>query len=100
MEIMERHLDDPNLKVEALSREMGMSQSKFYKKIKEITGYNISEYVRKTRMERARQILLSEDTTITQVMYRVGISSSSYFTSAFKKEFGMNPSEYIKGIRR
>jgi len=100
MEIMERHLDDPNLKVEVLSREMGMSQSKFYKKIKEITGYNISEYVRKTRMARARQILLSEDTTITQVMYRVGISSSSYFTSAFKKEFGLNPSDYMKGVRR
>ncbi|MGX1752124.1 helix-turn-helix domain-containing protein [Sphingobacterium sp.] len=48
-------------------------------------------------MERARQILLTEDATITQVMYRVEISSSFYFTSAFKKEFGETPSEYLKG---
>ncbi len=99
MAILEKHLDDPYLKVEILSKEMGMSQSKFYKKIKQITGNNISEYVRKVRMERARQILLSEDTTITQVMYRVGISSSSYFTSAFRKEFGETPSEYLKGVK-
>ena len=98
--ILNKHLDDPNLKVGFLSQEMGMSQSKFFKKIKEITGLSISEYVRKIRLERARQILLTEDIAITQVMHQVGISSSSYFTNAFKKEFGKTPTEYLKQVRK
>ena len=96
--IIEQKLEDPDLDVDYVSREIGVSKSKLYKKITDITGQSINEFVRMVRLKKAVQIMTHEDVLITEVMYRVGILSQSYFTSIFKKEFDMTPSQFKRQL--
>lgn len=73
---------------------MAMSERQLNRKLAALIDHNFSEYLRKFRMEKARQLLL-EGRQITEVSYDVGFSSPSYFSSCFKAEFGLTPKEYI-----
>jgi len=93
--IIESQLINPELDIEFLCLEIGMSRTKLYQKIKSITGQSIGEFIRTIRLRRAIEIMTCEDVLLTEVMYRVGIQTQSYFTKAFKKEFGKTPSQFL-----
>lgn len=97
---IEARITDPNLDADYLSYEMCMSKTKLYNKIKGITGQSIGEFVRTVRLTKAKDIMIKEDTFITEVMFRVGIQTQSYFTRAFKKEFGKTPTQYIHEMKQ
>ncbi len=96
--IIEEHIEDSKFDVDYLCREMGMSRTKLYGKVKSVTGKSIGEVIRGLRLRKAAEILASEDISINQVMYRVGIQSQSYFTKSFKKEFGKTPTQFVKEL--
>ncbi len=91
---------NPDLDVDFLCGQLGMSRTKLYQKIKQITGQSIGEFVRTIRLKKAVHILLHEDVPFTDVMYRIGIQSQSYFTKAFKKEFGKTPTQFLQDAKR
>jgi DNA-binding response OmpR family regulator len=93
--IVEEHLDDTNLDVDMICNQVGMSRTKLYNKIQSLTGQPVGEFIRKLRLKKAAQIIVSEDVSITEVMEKVGIQSQSYFTKAFKKEFGKTPTKFL-----
>ena len=95
VQVIENHLDDNNLDVDLICMEVAMSRTKLYSKIQELTGQPVGEFIRKLRLKKAAEILVSQDVTIQEAMDRVGIQSQSYFTKAFKKEFGKTPSRFI-----
>jgi ligand-binding sensor domain-containing protein/signal transduction histidine kinase/DNA-binding response OmpR family regulator len=97
---IELQLIDPELDVDYLCLEIGMSKSKLYRKIKQITGQSIGEFIRTIRLKKAVQIMTHEDVFLTEVMFRVGIQTQSYFTKAFKKEFGKTPSQFLNEIKQ
>ena len=88
-------MDNTELEIEDIARDLGMSRSKLYSKIHSLTGQPVGDFVRKIRLKTASKIIVCEDVSITQVMERVGIQSQSYFTRAFKKEFGKTPTQYL-----
>lgn len=88
-----KNLDDPELNVEVLAEEMYLSRSQLYRKIKALTGMTVNEFIRKVRLEKARQMLEQGSESISEVGFMVGFSSSSYFTKCFKSHFGMLPTE-------
>lgn len=88
-----KNMGDSSFGVDMLSRELGMSRAQTYRKIKAITGCSPVELIRKTRLKRADQMLKSGGHTVTEVLYEVGFTSSSYFAKCFKEEFGRLPSE-------
>ncbi len=94
--IINDHLINPEMDIEFLCTEIGMSRTKLYQKIKTITGQSIGEFIRSVRLRKAVDIMTQEDVLLTEVMYRVGIQTQSYFTKAFKKEFGKTPSQYLQ----
>lgn len=94
--IINDHLINPEMDIEFLCSEIGMSRTKLYQKIKTITGQPIGEFIRSIRLRKAVEIMTREDVLLTEVMYRVGIQTQSYFTKAFKKEFGKTPSQYLQ----
>ncbi len=94
--LLEKELENPELSVEYLCQQMGMSQTKFYKRLKAVSGKNITEFIRTVRLKKAAYLITHDDMAISEVMNRVGISSASYFTAAFKREFGKTPSQYQK----
>jgi DNA-binding response OmpR family regulator len=91
--ILEKHLTDSDLSVEDLGTEVGLSRVQLYRKVKALTGRSPVELLRTARLQRARQMLLTTDKTISEVAYDVGFSAPSYFTKCFRDEFGISPSE-------
>jgi AraC-like DNA-binding protein len=79
---------------------MGMSRTRLYQKIKSISGQSIGDFIRTLRLKKAVQIMTHEDVSLSEVMYRIGIQTQSYFTKAFKKEFGKTPTQFVQEIRR
>jgi len=88
------NIADPNLNVEHLAGQLRLSRSQLYRKIKTLTGLSANEFLRKIRLEKGKELLQSkENYNVSEVTYKVGFSSPSYFTKCFKKEFGYLPTE-------
>lgn len=96
MEIIEEHMGDPDFNVETMVKEIGMSRSKLYLKLKALTDQSTSEFIRTVRLKRAVQLLDGGGLTVKEIMYRTGFNTASYFSKCFKKQFGISPSEYVK----
>jgi DNA-binding response OmpR family regulator/anti-sigma regulatory factor (Ser/Thr protein kinase) len=82
--------------VNTIAKEIGMSRSSLFRKIKAITGNNINEYIRKVKIEKAAFLMKEENATISQASFEVGFSSVNYFRKVFKEELGILPSAYKK----
>lgn len=87
------NINDEKLNVENLAGELLLSRSKLYRKIKALTGDTANEFIRKVRLEKAKQIIETTEYTISEVCYKVGFSSPSYFTKCFKDYFEFLPTE-------
>ena len=92
--ITAQHLADPTFSVDRLAEIMKMGRTKFYGKVKELTGQSPNKYLQEARMERAAQLLLEGELTVSEVSYKVGIQDPSYFNKVFKAKYGVVPSKY------
>ena len=100
MGVVEKHLDNSEFSVQVLVKEMGMSQSVFYRRIKSITGQTAVEFIRDVRMKRAAQLLAQTQMRVSEVAFQVGIEDAKYFRKAFQKIYTLSPSEYAKQHRQ
>lgn len=100
LQIIDQHLPDPDFDIEQLCQQMGMSRTRLYQKIKGLSKQSIGDFIRGLRLKKAVHIMTHEDVTLTEVMVRVGIQTQSYFTRAFKKEFGKTPTQYMQEIKK
>lgn len=87
------NISDEKLNVEHLASELFLSRSKLYRKIKALTGDTANEFIRKVKLEKAKQIIENSQLTMSEICYQVGFSSPSYFTKCFKDHFGVLPTE-------
>lgn len=87
------NISDPDLNVEALASQLNLSRSQLYRKIKTLTGQTVNQFLRNVRLERAKQILETGSSNVSEVCYKVGFSSPSYFTKCFKAHFKVLPTE-------
>ena len=85
--------------VEELSRLLLLSSSQTYKKIKNKTGQNPSEYIRNKRLEKAHHLILTTNTSIVDISWNVGFNRPSYFSTCFHAYYGYQPSS-LRGQRR
>ncbi len=92
------HLDDGEFDQAQFAEEMKTSKSTLYKKLKSLTGLNTSAFIRNARLKSACRIMEEKGSNIriSELAYAVGFNDPKYFSSCFKKEFGMLPSEYIE----
>ena len=89
--LVEQGMANPELNVEALGSELGMSRVQLYRKLKAITGQSPVELVRQMRLSKAKELLSGSGKTVAEVAYEVGFSSPSYFTKCYKEAFGTTP---------
>ena len=94
-EVIKRNLDNPDFGVDDLSREVGMSRVHLNRKLKESAGISPSSLIKSTRMKQAAYLLVHDKVNISEVAYRVGFSTPSYFSSSFREYFGMTPKEFV-----
>lgn len=86
--LIEDHLSDADLNVNALCELSGISNKQIYRKIKQLTGMSPVEYIKSIRMKKAAMLLQQKKFTVAEVMYMVGFSNHSYFSKCFQAEFG------------
>lgn len=96
MRYVNDNISDSDFSVEQLASMIGMSRAHLHRKMKEITGISTSDFLRNQRMQQATKLLLDGNINITQVAYSVGYTSEAHFSTVFKKQFGMTPTEYQK----
>ena len=97
---IEEEIVNPELTVERLSREMGMSRVNFYKKILSLTGKTPVELIRLIRLKRAAMLLSGGQKRINEVAYECGFNDIKLFRKYFKEEFGQLPSDYMENARQ
>ena len=98
--IITANMDSAELDVQYIAREMAMSHSTLYRKVKAVTGLTVNSLIRKCRAREAGRLLETGRYTVSEISYMVGISSPGNFRQCFKEEFGVNPSDYLKGKGR
>ena len=88
------HMSDSDFNIDVLCGEAGISRAHLHRKMKNITGISVSEFIRNIRMEQAARLLREQKVNISQVAYSVGYSSLPYFSAVFRKHFGLAPREF------
>ncbi|WP_114748054.1 hybrid sensor histidine kinase/response regulator transcription factor [Pleomorphovibrio marinus] len=96
LDIMEKHYTDPKFDVETLGKELGMSRTNLYRKLKAIINQHPTEFIQTFRLKKAVLLLKNNYGNISDVAYGIGFNSLTYFTRLFKKYYGMTPSDYIQ----
>ena len=96
MEVIEQNIPNETFSLEVFAREMGVSRSVLNMRIQHIVGKSPMELLRNARMQRAAQLLASNTYDVAQVGYMVGFSDPRYFSTSFKKQFGMSPRAYMQ----
>ena len=96
--LLNDHFDDPELSVERISRDMGVSRVHLYRRVKTLSGLSPVDYMRNLRLGKAAELLRQRRFSISEVAYRTGFSSPPYFSKCFKETFGMTPSEYVDSL--
>ena len=92
-----QHLEQAELSVKEMAEEMCMSSSNLFRKLKAITGKSPNEYLRIKRLKKAAELLQQNEYGVTEISLLVGFSSSTYFSSCFKKQFGITPTDFREG---
>lgn len=96
LDSIERNISNSNYAVEDLGKDVGMSRTQLYRKLKAITGQSANEFIRTIRLKRAAQLLEQQQLTVAEVTYEVGFTDLQHFRECFKKLFGVTPSEYAQ----
>ena len=92
--IMEASLDDPQLDVGLLAEKMGVSRRTLNRKLSMLVNLSASEVIRRYRLQKA-VLLLQSGLNVSEVAFRVGFRSASYFSNSFREFYGVIPSAYF-----
>lgn len=94
IDIVRQNIADPELDVDTICREIGMSRANFYRKVKAVTTLSPVEMIRNIRLENAVLLLKERHLSISEIAFKIGFSNHSYFTSCFKNLYGVSPTEF------
>ena len=94
--LIEKNIGNANLNSSFLCSKLGMSSSKLYRKIKELTDLAPNEFIRTIRLKKSAQLLLTKKYNVSEVTDYIGFNDPLYFSRCFKKQFGYPPSHLIK----
>ena len=92
--VVEASYSNHEFQVDDLCREVAMSRTAVFNKLKALSGKGPNDFIRIYRLDKARKLLESGEYTIAEVADEVGFSDAKYFSSCFKRAFGVSPSKY------
>lgn len=93
VEIFRADMGNPELNVDMIASKMGFERSQFYRKIKSLTNYAPVELIRRLRLQRGRELLITTEKTIGEIAYEIGFSTPAYFTKCYRDAYGETPSQ-------
>ena len=90
-EAIRRNMSNPNLKMDDLGDEMGLSRVQLYRKVKAITGLTPVELLRQIRLQQGYVLLITTNKTVAEIAFEVGFNTPGYFSKCFKEQYGKLP---------
>ena len=94
LKAIEQNLDNSEYSVDQLARDVALGRTNLYKRMQTMLGITPNDFIRSVRLKRAAVLLSDTDLSIVEISERVGFNTPRYFSSSFKKMFGVTPSEY------
>ena len=94
-ELMENELANADLDIMRITQMMKISRTKFYYKVKGLTGENPSVFFKRYKLNRAASLLKEGKLNMSEIAWKTGFNTLSHFSTSFKKQFGVPPSEYV-----
>ncbi len=94
--VIEDNISDPEMNVGYVCEKTGLSSKQLYRMLKSYVGIPPVDYIRQIRMKKAAMLLKQHKFTVSEVMYMVGFSSTSYFSKCFAAQFGCSPRQYAE----
>ncbi|MEM9928293.1 MAG: helix-turn-helix domain-containing protein, partial [Bacteroidota bacterium] len=92
--LIEHSISRVELNADELARDLAMSRTQLYRKLKALTGYSVNLYIRRIRLDRTAEKLRTTDQPIKEIAYDHGFSSPRYLSRLFKERFGQSPGDY------
>ena len=96
---IEQNLTCENYDLDLLSKDMRMSRMSLYRKMKTCTEQSPGEFIRDYRLKKAAELLTHTEENISNICFHTGFNDLKSFRIAFKKKYGMTPSEFKKSKR-
>ena len=93
MRAVHQHIDDSHFGSKELAAFLAMSDSQLYRKLKAISNTSTAIFIRKVRLEKAKEMLINTDLSVSEIAYATGFNDPNWFSKAFKEEFKLSPSE-------
>ena len=94
--VLDEQVTNSEFSASVFCEAMGVSRMQLHRKLKALTGYSTSEFIRNQRLKLAKQLIEQDKISISEVGYTVGFNDPSYFSKCFKQDFGQSPSDYSK----
>lgn len=96
---MREHFQE-SIRPEDVACEINMGYSKFRRMFKDYTGYAPLQYILELRLKRCCELLVESNTTLSEIAFSMGYESADFFSSAFKRKYGISPLAYRKRFRK
>ena len=96
MKVINDNLSNPELSIDIITAEVGISRTHLHRKLKELTNQTTTQFVRNIRLKQAAILLAEKRHNINEIATLTGFSDSNYFSTSFKEAYGMTPREYIE----
>lgn len=97
-EIIAAELDQVD-NIIALSKRVGLNQNTLQNGFQHLYGMSVNNYIRHERLEMAKNLMETTDLNVTEITYKIGINSRSYFSKLFKQRYSMTPTQYLKKLK-
>jgi AraC-like DNA-binding protein len=94
-QILEKELSNTDLDISHLAKSLNMGRSSFYRKFLSLTSLSPVSYIRKFRINKSVELMASGNYSLSEISDMTGFSSQSYFSTAFRQEKNVTPSEYM-----
>lgn len=94
VEVINEHINEPELSAVFLEKEFSMSKMQLYRKLKTMTGMTPGEFIKNIRLKQTATLLATTNLNVTEIFYRTGFNNQSYFFREFKKRYNCAPNEY------
>ena len=96
LDVINKHLSDSSFSVEMLAEELAISRSVLQRKIQSLTGETPGELIRRIRLNKAAELIKHRFGNLSEIALEVGYNNPAHFSEAFKKQFGITPSQYLR----
>lgn len=97
--LFKENMSNEDIRIEDYAKEMGMSHSVFYRRMKSLVGTSPVDFIRKLRIQYAVKLFDEGETRVAEVSYRAGFNNPRYFSKCFHDEVNLTPSEYIQNLK-